>query len=107
MRIDDHRPLDARDTRHPATGAQSETFERAPLGGAHRREVLLALQDAHGIRAAHPHAAAVLDRDLARLGDVEQLVAGLRHYRRAVPEGDRDLAGVNGFGNAQQLVAGV
>jgi hypothetical protein len=43
----------------------------------------------------------VLDRHLARLGDVEQLVALLRHHRRAVLERDRDLAGMNGFGNAQ------
>jgi hypothetical protein len=49
----------------------------------------------------------MLDRHLARLGDVEQLVALLREHCGAVSESDRDLAGVNGFGYAQQLVAGM
>jgi dienelactone hydrolase len=38
---------------------------------------------------------------------IAAVVALLREHRGTVPEGDRDLAGVNGFGYAQQLVAGM
>jgi hypothetical protein len=41
---------------------------------------------------------------LAGFGDVEQLVADLRHDCGSRSEDDRDLAGVNRLGNAQQLV---
>jgi hypothetical protein len=61
----------------------------------------------HGIGTAHPHATAGINWHLARLSDIELLLADLREHRRPRSERDRDLAGVNGFGNAQELAAGM
>jgi hypothetical protein len=107
VRVDYDRTLDTRDTGHAATGTETEPLECSTLSRTHGRQVLFALDDPNGIRAAHAHTAAGLHHYLAGLGDVEQLVADLRHHCRPRAEGNRNLPGVDGLGNAQKLVAGM
>jgi hypothetical protein len=80
LRVGDDWALNAGDAGHPAAGAEAEPPECPPLGRPHRREVFLPLEDAHRIGAAHSHAAPRFHWDLARLADVEHLVAQLGEH---------------------------
>jgi len=67
-----HRPLHPRATRHARPVGESKAVERVALVGRRLGEILGAVDDGDGVRAAHAHPAAGFECEPAALRDLEE-----------------------------------